>query len=77
MLIMYLGSFKAIMNAFRTAEPKKYWASPPFGCCFKRCTKPRMMNEKDFRRIYCLILQYAILPPVVTFIELLRVFKVR
>ena len=75
MLIMYLGSFKAIMNAFRSTQPNNYWASPPLGCCFKKCIKPKMMNERDFRLIYGLIIQYAILPPVLSFTELLRVFS--
>ena len=35
LIVMYLGSFKALKQTLREAKPTKFYASPPFACCFR------------------------------------------
>ena len=75
LLIMYLGSFKALILAFKHSAPTKYWASPPFCCCFKYCLKAKTMTKNDFTIVYYLILQYSIMAPLNSFALLFHNFS--
>jgi len=75
LLIMYLGSLKALKESLSSAKPAKFWASPPFGCCFKCVCKAKNMTINDFRIVYKLILQYAILAPLLSFVSLFRSYQ--
>ena len=76
LLILYMGSFNSIIHSLDTTKATKFWASLPFACCFRKCIKPKHLTQEDFRIIYILILQHAVIPPIASFVELFRAVQV-
>ena len=70
-----LGSYKNTMIALQEAPKTRFCAVAPFGCCLKPCCKPSIVNKKDFRILFGLILQYCIIAPLFTFMLLLRTYE--
>jgi hypothetical protein len=69
-LIMLLGTHKAAIQILESGEPTKFWAVLPFACCCKPCCKAKKFRRQDFRVIYQLVIQYTILTPLLSFLEL-------
>ena len=72
LLIMYLGTLQNAMDAFKNSPATKFYAVPPFGCCFRSCMRPKFMTTNDFRNLYYLIIQYAFISPIIAYSGLLR-----
>eukprot|EP01084_Bolivina_argentea_P201388 344249_1 len=75
LVIMYLGTLENSIDALKSHTPTKFYAVPPFGCCLKPCMAPSNMTHKNFRCLYYIILQYAILTPFFAYLDLMQDFQ--
>jgi len=57
---------------FADAPNTKFYAVPPFGCCFAPFVKSAKMTMTDFRRMFALIFQYCVMAPLFAFCLLMR-----
>jgi len=68
--IMLLGSPKGVIKALSETQPTRFWAAPPYGCCFLFFLEKRFVTKRDFRYVYTFIVQYALLAPFYIFLEM-------
>mmetsp|Transcript_51462 Transcript_51462/g.82033 ORF Transcript_51462/g.82033 Transcript_51462/m.82033 type:complete len:356 (+) Transcript_51462:30-1097(+) len=66
-LIMYFGSHKSAVQAWREhAAPTKFYGAAPL-CCVRPCISEKNMTSKDFRRLSGFIVQFIIIGPLINF----------
>ncbi|CAK9030325.1 unnamed protein product [Durusdinium trenchii] len=52
---------QTVMEAIHEYGPQKYFAVPPFGCCFWRCCTPHHITAKQLLWVSRLVKQYVLL----------------
>ena len=77
LIVMFLGGRRYWKQNIAKTTPSKYFVTLPFCCCcgFVPFCKEKVMDIGDFRIVYSLIMQFAILSPIFSAIVLFRAFE--
>ena len=77
LIVMFLGGRRYWKQNIAKTTPSKYFVTLPFCCCcgcLPIC-KEKIMDIADFRIVYSLIMQFAVLSPIFSAVVLFRAFE--